>query len=400
MLKDLSNQEYAELISKVVTFLKDKKINQNIIEDRIKYYSLSKAKNHKKYPQQIIEGKNRYEVLTAILESYGLAYEIEKNEFYAKEGDFDKTTFEDSTIYYVLYYFSLAKQIVGKGLVIIQDKKWATIDFCDPNHTPAIWRGNFEVIENFTFLYVEKKENTTPVKALYSFFSGTIKLGRPILIGTYSTIKRDGSPTAGNIVMEKAEIKEDGIKKIMNDTDPKITAFLLGKNFTLKTLTPPTISNLPKSLIDSSYVGDFSFYWPYKNDRILIGKLTIKENTEVIASFENLYFKGHGSLSDHNSLYLQLRNSIVKGNSKNNDIHVFLNINNYNNKDGVIAGIVNTPSLFTSPSAFPILIVKDKDKFSKETIQEYFKSFTGPLLSCQEPLELISTLEVLQQNIV
>src|SRR5699024_5372560 len=126
---------------------------------------------------------------------------------------------------------------------------WATIDFCDPNHTPAIWRGNFEVIENFTFLYVEKKENTTPVKALYSFFSGTIKLGRPILIGTYSTIKRDGSPTAGNIVMEKAEIKEDGIKKIMNDTDPKITAFLLGKNFTLKTLTPPTISNLPKSLI-------------------------------------------------------------------------------------------------------------------------------------------------------
>lgn len=398
MIENLSKKEYADLIRKAIDFLKEKKINQGSVEEKINYYSLSKAKNSLKYSQKTIEGKDRREVLYKIIDAYHIQYNPETNSFEATKGHFDKTSYTEPDIYYVLYYFSLAKQVVGKGLVTIREKKWATIDFCDPNHTFSLWQGNFEVIENFTFLNVEKKGNTTPLKALYSLFSGTIKLGRPILIGTYSTIKRDGSPTAGNVVMEKVKTKEDGLAKVNGATNPKITAFLLDKNLTLKTLTPPTIDNLPKPLIVQSYVGDFLFYWPYKMNRILSGKLTINENTEAIASFERMLFKGRVSLSDHNTLYLNLRNSIIKGNSKSNNIHVYLNINNYNDADGAIAGVVVTPSLFVSPTAFPILILRNRINIKPETIENYFNSISGPLLFSSEPLELKAILEKLERS--
>lgn len=389
-MKHLSQREYAELIDKVLDFLKEHKISQNSISERINYYSLSKIKNSKKYPQKIIEGKNRYEIFTEILDVYGLKYDYEEDLFTGVGGEFKVSTIKDNAIYYVLYYFSFAKQFVGKGLVTITDKKWVTLEFNDPNHTFAFWRGTFEVVESYTFLYLEKKGNTTPVKALYSFFSGTIKHGRPVLIGTYSTIKRDGSPTAGNVVMEKVSTKDFGSKKILDDTDPRVTAFLLNKNFTLETITPPTISDLPKLLLNNLFVGNFIFYWPYKNGRILNGKMTIKETAEIIATFENLIFKGTVKLNDHNTLYLKLKNSRINRNLKSNNVHAYLNINNYNAKDGVIAGILITPSLLVTPSSFPILIIKKGKELSQELIKVYFESFSAPLFSAIEPLELSS----------
>lgn len=392
-MENLSSNEYAELIGKLLIFLKEHKISQNSVAERINYYSLSKAKNSGRYPQKIIEGKNRAEIFHKILAEYGLRHDVENETFIGINGDFTSTMQSVEAIYYVLYYFSYAKQIVGKGLVTIKEKKWATLDFNDHNHTLSFWKGTFDVVENYTFLYLEKRGDTTPIKAFYSFFSGTIKHGRPILIGTYSTIKRDGSPTAGNIVMEKVETKDLGNTKINEITNPKITAFLLNKNFTLETITPPTIDDLPKPLLSKMFVGEYLFYWPYKNDTILTGSIRLMETAEIEAVFENRFFKGDTKLTDNNTLYIKLRNSKSNRNLKSNDIHAYLNINNYSNERGVIAGILITPSLFALPSSFPILLVKKEQKLSHELIKRYFGSFSVPQFEAIDPIELISLLK-------
>ena len=392
-MENLSPSEYAELINKVLIFLKEHKISQNSVGNRINYYSLSKAKNIKSYPQKIVEGKTRPEVYNRILEAYNIVYNSEKDVFKSLNDDIINKPHKDDFIYYVIYYYSYAKQIVGKGLVSINEKKWATIDFNDPNHTPSIWKGSFDVVEGYTFLSLEKKGDTAPVKAFYSFFSGTIKHGRPILIGTYSTIKRDGSPTAGNIVMEKIASRDQALEKINGGTNPKITAFLLNKNFTIETITPSTIEDLPKLLLNTIFIGEYTIYWPYKKEVVLKGAITIKETSETEAVFEDRIFKGTSELTNSNTLFLKLRNSKVNRNLKSNDLYAYLNINNYNNERGVMAGVLITPSLLSMPSSFPILLVKKNKTLSKDQIETYFDSFSAPLFSAIEPIELASLIE-------
>ena len=388
-MSEFSTGEYAEVILKVLEFLKEYKVSQNQISDRINYYSLSKVKNYEKYPQKVIEGKNRAEVFNSILKEYNLNYDFSNDSFHSLHGDFNIEIPEIEQLYYVLYYYSYAKQIVGKGLVSIKEKKWATIDFNDPNHTPSLWKGTFDVVESYTFLSLEKRGDTAPVKAFYSFFSGTIKHGRPILIGTYSTIKRDGSPTAGNIVMEKTESKELGLTKINGNTNPKITAFLLNKNFTLETITPPTIEDLPKLLLSNVFVGEYVFYWPYKQGVILEGSIKIKETAEVEAVFENKIFKGSASLTGNNSMHLELRNN----NLNHNNVHAYLSVNNYSNKRYMIAGVMVAPSLLATPSSFPILLIKKGKTLSTKMIQKYFDLFRSPMINTIEPIELESLLK-------
>ena len=392
-MKKISPKEYAHQISHLLAFLKEHKINQNNVSDRINYYSLSKAKNIIKYPQKIIEGKTRKEIYDQILTTYQVRYEEESDIFEGINGVFSKVKLKDESIYYILYYFSYAKQIVGKGLVNIKDKKWVSIDFNDPNHTSAFWKGTFEVIESYTFLYVEKRGETAPVKALYTFFSGTIKHGRPVLTGTYSTIKRDGSPTAGTVVLERVDNKSEGDSKINQNTNPRITAFLLNKNFTLETITPPTINDLPRLPLVKSLVSNFNVFWPYKDGQILHGVLSIFETAEVHAVFENQTYHGSSKITDDNTLYLELRNSISNRNLKSNNIHAYLNINNYSSKRGFIAGIVITRNLISIPASFPILLIRKGKKTSSNTIKKYFKSFSSPTTTALEPIELVSILE-------
>lgn len=392
-MKSLRLNDYALLIERLLSFLKEHKISQSSISERINYYSLSKAKNIERYPQKIIEGKNREELFTTILNAYDLKYDVEGDVFTSIEKEFTQGFHKVETIYYVLYYFSYAKKIIGKGLVTIKEKKWVTIDFNDVNHTPSFWKGTFDVVESYTFLYLEKQGDTTPIRAFYSFFSGTIKHGRPILIGTYSTIKRDGSPTAGSIIMEKVESQENAMEKINSTTNSKVTSFLLNKNFTIETVTPSSLDDLPKLLISESFVGTYKFYWPYRNGTILNGTLLIEETSEVEATFENKIFNGSVAHIDNNTLHIKLKNSKINRNFKNNSVHCYLNINNYNADKGVMAGLFLTPSLLTIPASFPVLLV-EKDKIIPESsINKFFKSFSAPFFSAIEPIELINLLQ-------
>lgn len=382
--------EYSELIEKVLNFLKENKISQNIISERINYYSLSKVKNFQKYPQKIIEGKNRAEVFNKILDEFSLYYDNEQELFKGKNGAIDLNDHPIETTYYVIYYYSLAKQIVGKGLVSIKEKKWATINFNDPNHTHSLWKGTFDVIESYSFLSLEKKGDTAPVKAFYSFFSGTIKYGRPILIGTYSTIKRDGSPTAGNIVMEKVNTKEAAMEKINSTTSPNITSFLLNKNFTLTTITPPTIKDLPKAQIQDYFVNTYNLYWLYNKETILKGQITINNTTEVNATIENKDYNGIITFNDSNTLQIEISESNSNETVKSNTLQIYLNVNNFNSNRHYISAVLMTTSLLKCPTSLPVLLVKKEVTIDKHQLKNYFNQFQSPIISTFEPIELIS----------
>jgi len=394
-MRELNNSEYSELINKLLIFLKQYRISQSSVSDRINYYSLSKVKNSLRYPQIIIEKQSRKELFVIILKSYNLRYDYESEQFLGIEGEFLGDHKDSEIIFYVIYYFSLAKQIIGKGFVTIKEKKWTTIDFNDPNHTSSIWKGTFEVVESFTFLSLEKKGNTTPVKAFYSFFSGTIKYGRPILIGTYSSIKRDGSPTTGTVILEKVNTKEEGINKIKEETNPKIFSYLRNKNFTVESITPTTIDDLPKLSLSSQLVGKYACYWPFKNDRICKSIIEIENTGTVRANFENQLYEGSVDYSHNNSINISMQNAKSFKALKKNDIQAYLNINNYDRNYGMIAGVMITPNLFSVPASFPVLFIESNKIVSKKLIESYFNKMEGQLFEAPGPLELISLFTIL-----
>lgn len=243
--KGISSREAARRIQITIEYLKTFNIRQKDIAQKISYTSLSKAKNFENYPQTIIENKSRQDLLSELFDAYNITFNDKEDTVQPllSKPVIEKCRREIS--FYVIYYYALAKGIVGKGIVSIIDRNKAKIEFLDPNFTLSVWEGSFEVIESYTFMNVIKQGDSTPVKAMYSLFSGTIKYGRPVLLGTYCSIKRDGYPTAGEVVLENVGAWEIALEKMQSPTDTRIVTFLEKKNFTVPCHTPVDLDDLP-----------------------------------------------------------------------------------------------------------------------------------------------------------
>ncbi len=236
----VNNKTTAEKVRKVLRYLKNRKVSQKMIEDKLNYTSLSKIKNPEKYPQTVIERKTRKEVLNLILQHYGLEIDDQTDKIKASEKAFEPEEIE--ILHYIMYYYSFFRKEVGLAWVRIIDREKVLIDYRIDEH----WKGKFEVIENYTFIHAEKQGITTPVKKLICLFSGTVKYGRPILLGTYSTVKRDGYPAAGKTLFEKVAGKEEALEKFASKIDTRIQNYLHGTVFTSETVTPNVLEDLSK----------------------------------------------------------------------------------------------------------------------------------------------------------
>lgn len=392
-MKEYGNRDYADLIDHVLQLLKTHKISQSIVAERINYFSLSKSKNSQKYPQLVIEGKRREEVLSLIMDEFQLAYDNDNESFRILNKNFSSLSEKASSVYYVVYYYSFAKEIVGKGLLTIKDRKWASIEFNDPNHTYSFWKGSFEVVESYTFLYLEKKGDTTPLKAFYSFFSGTIKHGRPFLLGTYSSIKRDGSPTAGKVLIEKVGSDMEGKQKILDSTDKRIESYLHDTNYTMEMLTPANINELPNIGVSDQFQGRYTLYWPYRKDSIREGSVEVSENYSVKMHLENQKYQGLIRSTEKNSLLIELHSEHTEEKAQLPSIIAFINSTNYHHQIGLLSGVVVGSRLFSFPSAFPVLLVEVSKKLSLELVSSYFDQMEGPMSKSIDPLELFYQLK-------
>lgn len=243
---EINAREAAKRIQMTLDYLKEFKVKQKDIAQKLNYTSISKAKNFDLYPQRIIENKSRLELLNDILKAYQLSFDEEAYSLQPLSNKSIDQIYKEETVYYIAYFFSHASQSVGKGIIGIINRNKVKIEYLDPNFTFSIWEGSYEVIENYTFINVIKQGDTTPLKAMYSLFSGTIKYGRPILLGTYCSIKRDGQPTANEVLLEKINSREEALKRVDEDTDPRVIKYLKDKNFTVPCLTPGSLDDLPE----------------------------------------------------------------------------------------------------------------------------------------------------------
>ena len=304
----LSNRILAERIDRVLKYLKARKITQKMVGERINYTSLSKVKDHEKYPQVVIEKHTRQEILDALLSEFGLSYNEENDTVNESGIPIEKKTLQD-VMHYVMYYYSFARELVGMAWIRIIDKRKVFIDYRIEEH----WEGTFEVVENYSFITVEKRGITTPVKKLICLFSGTMKYGRPILLGTYSTVKRDGFPAAGKALLERVPDKEAVLQKFENDVDKRIVSYLQNTVFTTLTYTPNNLDHLPNSPSLRGLEGSYRFIISLPEGPLRLGEITISDSQKASLPLEQAAYSGAVEMLDILNLKIELRGSSSAG---------------------------------------------------------------------------------------
>lgn len=357
----ISNSKvFAERIYKVLEYLKQFKILQTEIEDRLNYTSLSKAKNYDQYPQTIIERKTREELFNLILESYNLIYDEESDSFQKKESEITIKK-DNNTLYYIMYYYAFARQTTGRAIVQIINNKRVIMDYRLDEH----WEGTYNVIENYTFIFVEKLGGVTPVQKLICLFSGTKKHGRPILLGTYSTIKRDGFPAAGKIVFERINDKKLIGKKLKSEPDPRIAYYLKDNVLVSDTFTPNTLNDLTnKYKIINRYVGEYYFFY-YISGKIMKAEMSCHEDSKVYLNIDKITYSGSLHPIDNHTMRIEVNDDVGFSDIGKNVIVLFMSLSKSSSDPFYCcSGISN--ALNTHSIAFKSLII-EKDLYDSNS---------------------------------
>lgn len=321
-MESLNGKELARRIQLTLSFLKKNRINQADIEQRLNYTSLSKAKNFDRYPQSIIEKKSREELFKELLSSYKLKFD-EINDRVTTIGD--EITREDNNteLCYLMYFYTFVRETVEKAIVRILNNKKVTIEYALNEH----WEGTMEVIENYTFIDVQKIGNTTPVKKLICLFNGTVKFGRPFLIGCYSTVKRDGVPAAGNIIFEKIDGIEEIKAKIKTDVDPKIYRFLNNNVITTDTITPNSLGELHRdNNLINKFADSYKLYY-IVNGEIKTCKIELQNSCIVYLNIFDITYKGTFKFLDSHTIKVDVNDRSSFSQIVKEEISLIINTN-------------------------------------------------------------------------
>ena len=358
-MSTLNAKIYAERIGKILDYLKIHKIPQYEVEQRINYTSLSKAKNYSRYPQTIIEKTTREELYIRLLDEFGLMFDEESNSITSEKKEIRKAK-DDSTLYYIMYYYAFARQTVGKAIVKIINMNRVIMDYRLYEH----WEGTCQVIENYTFLMMEKTGEVTPVQKLVCLFSGTKKTGRPILLGTYSTIKRDGIPAAGRILFERVYEKRSLVKRLKSETDPRIAFYLMNQVMVTETFTPNTLDDLHiwYKLVNR-FAGNYYFYYPNTNGEVVRADMIWHDDSRIELNFAKVSYTGTVKPLDPHTLKLEIHDDPGYSDIYEARIVLFMNIS----KSGTgpfynCVGISN--ALETSCNSFTCLLI-EKELFDE-----------------------------------
>lgn len=318
----LNGKELARRIQLILSFLKNNRINQSDIEQRLNYTSLSKAKNFKRYPQSIIEKKTREELYNELLLSYKLKFD-ELNDRVITIGDQITREDQHTELCYVMYFYAFVRETVEKAIVRIQNNKKVSIEYALNEH----WEGTMEVIENYTFIDVQKIGNTTPVRKLICLFNGTVKFGRPFLIGCYSTVKRDGVPAAGNIIFEKMSGTDKINAKVKADVDPKIYRFLNNKVITTDTITPNSLEELHRdNNLINKFADNYTLYYT-ANDELKSCKIELQNSGMVNLHIYDITYKGTFKFLDSQTIKIDINDRSSFSQIVREEINLIINTN-------------------------------------------------------------------------
>ncbi|MEQ9440115.1 MAG: hypothetical protein RIG62_13765 [Cyclobacteriaceae bacterium] len=303
-MKELTGKALAQRITVVLAYLKSIKITQAEVELQLNYTSLSKAKNYERYPQAIIEKKTRAELLDLLYEQFDIEYDEVHDEVIRKLDARPKKSVSQNLLY-IMYYYAFARETVGKAIVRVINKKKVYIDYPMNEH----WVGTYEVIENYTFIQAEKKGDTTPVKKLICLFSGTEKYGRPILLGSYSTVKRDGYPAAGNVVFELMADEKMVDATVRSEVDSRIAYYLHDKVLIAETFTPNSLNDLTSDFKHiEKYANQYKMYYEKENE-VLEAELEFLVNGSAQIVISSITYQGIFKILDSHTIKVLLKDA-------------------------------------------------------------------------------------------
>ena len=364
----LTGRVLADRISKVLNYLKEQKITQYEVEERINYTSLSKAKNYDRYPQVIIEKMSRQELLEVLLDEFGLSYD-EQTELVLSDGAIKSPVQSPEALFYIMYYYAFARETIGKAVIRVLNKKKVIIDYRLEEH----WEGTYEVVENYTFINAVKVGDSTPVKKLICLFSGTKKYGRPILLGTYSTVKRDGFPAAGRILLERVEHEHAIQNKLNSETDPRVVSYLTNKVFVSKTYTPNSLDDLsPNHRIIQNYAGDYVLFYPNRNHEFTRAGLTIGVNSKSTMEIGGLRYVGRTKLLDPHTLQIKLHEGHSHTDISQSSLTIFFNTRkSTSHRFYHCAGISNELEGYPASFACFLILSSDLGELAKEEVEAF-----------------------------
>ena len=335
---NLSGKELSNIVEQILGFLKSEKITQSEIESQLNYTSLSKAKNFEKYPQSVIEKKTRAELVSLLLETYNLAYDDNKKCIMRSGAVPEQATKAQETLY-IMYYYAFARETVGRAIVKIINKKKVTIEYPINEY----WEGSYEVIENYTFILAEKKGDTTPVKKLICLFSGTEKYGRPLLLGVYSTVKRDGFPVAGNILLERVDSDQALDNRLKGEVDSRIAHFLNEKVVVADTYTPNGLNDLNQDFkLTRKYSGSYSLHIK-RGEELINGSLELYDTGIASIVISAVTYQGIFRFLDSHTIKIVLKDASEFSHKIKEEIDLILKTNSTKHEPYYVgSGISNT----------------------------------------------------------
>ena len=359
---NISNKEASELIAESIRFLKSHKITQQEMELRLNYTSLSKAKNFERYPQVIIEKKTRKELLQNIFQEFGLHY----NE---KFGRIEQLTTKPTGTgasdiqYYIMHYYAFARGVVDRASIQIINRRKVVMDYRIEEH----WEGIYSVIESYTFIEVVKMGYTTPVKKLLSLFSGTMKYGHKYLLGTYSTVKKDGFPAAGRVILERADDKAHMAQLLVQPSDYRIVSYLKDNVYITKLFTPNNLDQIVSTHHNHylKLVGSYKLIVPAKNNTWNLTTLFINKDFTAQLDLNDISLYGYVSFININVLNIVFtRKNQDSVSIRKQILTLDINIRKVSSKN-IYTCTASSPILHGGPSAFKAYLIIGKD-FRKE----------------------------------
>ncbi len=353
-IMDYTQSEAACLITQAIELLKGHKINQQEIELRLNYTSLSKAKNEVKYPSIIIEKKTRKEILQALFNEFSLFHNKENDRIELVSGrDLDGKP--NDVQYFIMHYYAFARGVVDRALIKIMNKRKVVMDYRINEH----WEGVYHVIESYTFIEVTKMGYSTPVKKLLSLFSGTKKYGHKYLLGTYSTVKRDGYPAAGRVILESASSEEKALQLLHEDSDYRIVSYLKNNVYLTKLSTPNTLDDIVsdhhKHYIN--LIGKYHIIVPAKSNTWNVKMLTIHKDFSATVEINNVVYYGDSNFINVNVLNIVFTRKNQDGLTIRKQI-LNLNINiRTSSSNHIFTCTASSPIIHGTPSAFSAFLV-------------------------------------------
>lgn len=363
---EYANSESAELIKKAIDYLKSQKISQQEIESRLNYTSLSKAKNHARYPQPVIEKKTRNELLEQLMLEFSLFYNP-ATERIERNGSSSIPLDLNDVQYYIMHYYAFARGVVDRALVKVINKRKVVMDYRIQEH----WEGTYTVIENYTFIEVTKMGYTTPVKKLISLFSGTMKFGHDYLLGTYSTVKRDGFPAAGRIILERCMDEGMSKTKLERASDYRIMAYLKDNVYITKLRTPKTLDEIVSThhFHYLKLVGDYKFIYPADQSTMNAIDLNIEKDFSAQMEINQVTYNGYASFVNINTLNIRFTRKNQDSISISKQI-LNLHINVRRPFEGYVYSCSSSsPIIHVEPSSFISYLVLRK-KYKPEILKQ------------------------------